>query len=97
MVCKLYEFLSNIGCEPDWPSIKRYHDTREESVEQLDIRYLFKRIVFMERALLALFNDKQLQGLHLMRKMTIAEAKEVRKMFDIKGKVHKFMLDGDES
>jgi hypothetical protein len=48
-----------------------------------------KRLIFIERALHFLFNDGQMKGLHLHKKLSLSEATELRKNYDLKHKLKK--------
>ena len=47
----------------------------------MDILYLLKRVGFLERALEVMFDEHQIKGIHLMRKLTLEEVKHNRKQF----------------
>ena len=47
----------------------------------MDVEYLLKRVSFLERALDVLLEDHQLKGVHLLKKLTLDEAKVYRKKF----------------
>ena len=47
----------------------------------MDVEYLLKRINFLERATEVLLEDHHLKGLHLLRKLSLEEAKVHRKTF----------------
>ncbi len=61
----LYSILKTLKINPDWKTLKYYHQTREEALKQLDILFLFKRVNFLEKSFSLLFSESQLKGLHL--------------------------------
>ena len=69
--------------------MKRYDDCREEIGKEFDVSFLFKRIIFLERAARVIFADHQFKGLHLHDKLTLEEAEKNRKHFNLKKKVKK--------
>lgn len=74
LCCKVYSILDKLGFHPNWKSIRRYEECMEEVTQQLDVKLLMQRLVFMERAMLFLFSDEQFKGLHLQEKLTLKEA-----------------------
>jgi hypothetical protein len=52
-----YKIGSFFGCGVTGSPMKIYNDCREELEKQLDVSYLIKRIIFLERALLVLFDE----------------------------------------
>jgi hypothetical protein len=54
------------------------NECREEIQKQLDVRFLFERLNFIEKSLNTLFSDNQNQFLHLQRRPTLKEASELR-------------------
>ena len=64
-----------------WERVRRYHHCRAEVLKQMDILYLLKRVGFLERALEVMFDEHQIKGIHLMRKLTLEEVKHNRKQF----------------
>ncbi len=67
----LYKILLYIGCKPEWKSCKEYDETNEEMAKQLDVLYLLKRVIFLERAVNSLLDEHQLKGIHLEEKLTL--------------------------
>ena len=82
-----YKFIKLLGCSPNWKTYKIFDDCKEEMVRQLDVVYLIKRIMLLERAILTLLDEHQVKGLHLQRKLTLEEVKKNRKNFNMKRKL----------
>lgn len=78
-----YSVISLFNCKCDWPTSKLYYECREEMVKQLDILFLYKRVVILERAIGTLLNEKQIQALHLYENPTLAEAKKYRRRYKL--------------
>lgn len=79
----LYALIGVFKCKCDWPTSKLYHECREEMVKQLDVLFLYKRVVILERAIGTLLNEKQIQALHLYENPTLAEAKRHRRRYKV--------------
>jgi hypothetical protein len=65
-------------------------------VKQLDVRYLLKRVFFLERVIKIFFQDHQWRALHLQEKMTLAEAKISRKEFKLKRRIFNHPITQNE-
>jgi hypothetical protein len=81
LVHLVYALVSAFGRCCNWKTAKLYHECREEMTKQLDILYLYKRVVLLERGLSTLLSERQLSALHLLDKPTLAEAKKTRRKY----------------
>jgi hypothetical protein len=61
--------------------MKKYHDCRIESMKQLDIGLLFKKIELFEQVSNIVLEDYHLRGLHMVPKPDIKEARKNRKRY----------------
>jgi hypothetical protein len=52
-------------------------------LKQLDIRYLLKRVNYLERAIEIMLEAHQLKGVHLLKAITLDEAKQQRRDFKL--------------
>ena len=59
-----YMLVSLLRCRYKWKTSKLFYDCREEMTKQLDISYLFKRLVILERGMETLLSDRQMRALH---------------------------------
>lgn len=62
---------------------------RMESMKQLDICLLFKKMDFLEQTTRIILEEHHLVGLHLYPKKTISEIKENRKQYLLQGLMYK--------
>jgi hypothetical protein len=77
-----YAIIDIFGLSCNWlPTTRLYHECREEMVKQVDVLYLMRRVVLLERAITTLMTVEQLRALHLMENKTLAEAKRDRRKF----------------
>ena len=61
---------------------------REEATEQMDIRYVIKRIQNLERVNNLLLKEHQIISASLSKPLTVDEAKRLRKITQYYGKVY---------
>jgi len=54
LICKVGNWF---GYLKDWMPIKKYEECSSEMEKQLDVGYLMKRLIFVERALLIIFDE----------------------------------------
>ena len=66
--------LSFIKCKPDWQLAERRHSIRKCMNNILDIVFMIKRADYLEKSIEILFEDHQLKGLHLWKRMSIEDA-----------------------
>jgi len=52
-------------------------------VRQLDVLFLFKRILLLEKSVSVIFSESQIKALHFQRKPTLDEAKRNRKRYKV--------------
>lgn len=50
-------------------------------IKQLDISYLFKRVVILERAINTILSPRQIRALHFFDNPTLEEAKKTRRLY----------------
>lgn len=81
------DFLGLFKIKPEWKQTDLFVKCSEEMENQLDIYYILKRLIFLERAVEIMFNDKQYPLLFLQNKMTIDEAEEIRKKHEMPAKL----------
>lgn len=67
----------------NWGAVKGYFKCREEVLKQIDVLYLLKRVTFLERATEILLDSHQLKGVHLLKHLSIDEAKKNRRNFKL--------------
>lgn len=82
-----YCVLDFLGIAPDWTIMRHFDDVREEIGKQLDLRLLLRKINFLEDCIGYVFEDYELQCLHLKGKMTLEEAEVIRKRFSSRKQV----------
>jgi hypothetical protein len=73
-----YLFFSKIGKPRQWPVVRYLTECREEIVNQLDVKALIKRIIFLEYCMTNLFEDYQLEGLQLQKPRRPREIANIR-------------------
>lgn len=66
-----YALVNMFGNCCSWKTAKLYHECREEMTKQLDILYLYKRVVLLERGMGTLLSEKQISALHLLEKPSL--------------------------
>lgn len=74
-------FKDKCGC--NWGAVKGYFKCRQEVLKQIDVLYLLKRVTFLERAIEILLDSHQLKGVHLLKHLSIEEAKRNRRNFKL--------------
>lgn len=74
----LYAFFKMIGRPRDWPAIAFLAECREEIVNQLDVKALVKRIIFLEYCMTNLFEDYQLEGLQIKKPKVPSDIAKIR-------------------
>lgn len=99
-----YCVLDFFGIAPNWNILRHFDEVREEIGKQLDLRLLLRKISFLEDCIGYVFEDYELQCLHLKGKMTLEEAEGIRKRFSsrkrmmkIKKKIEKKEREQNES
>ncbi len=55
--------------------------------KQLNIEYIFERLIFLENAIDTILEDHQLKGIYLQRRSNMDEAKRKRRNFKITKKI----------
>lgn len=75
----VYVVIDLFGCKCNWKTARLYYECRQEMTKQLDVLYLYKRVIFLQRAVSTIFSDQQLKALHLFQNFTLDEARQVRK------------------
>lgn len=63
-------FMRFLGRPLSTPALIYLHDCQKEILQQLDIRSLVKRVVFLEHCMHFVFEDYQLEGLQMKRPTT---------------------------
>jgi hypothetical protein len=84
-----YCVLDFFNIAPQWKIMKQFDDVREEIGKQLDLRLLIRKISFLEDCIGYIFEDYELECLHLKGKMTLEEAEAIRKRFSSRKKLLK--------
>jgi len=74
-----------------WERTREYHKMHKTVNKLIDILYLHKRLEFIERALEVLFDDHQIQMLHLMRNKTFSEAEHNYQLYQMKDNLSKII------
>jgi hypothetical protein len=74
----LYVLLSKIVEKVNWPFTRYIHECREEIHEQLDIKGLIKRMIFLEYAISYVLEDYHLAEMQLKRPVLPSEIKALR-------------------
>lgn len=77
----IYVLINIFKTKCNWKTSKLFHECREEMIKQLDIGYLFKRIVILERGLSTILTPRQLRALHFFENPTLEEAKKMRRLY----------------
>lgn len=81
----LYSFFNKLGCSISCcEGMRAFDECRKEVKKQFDVKLLIDRITFMERALKNIYSDHQFKALHLQKKMTISEARDMRELYSLK-------------
>lgn len=73
--------------EVKWKSMAKYHECRQEIQKQFDVCFLMRRVIFLERSLRVVLEDHQFKGLHLYEKMTLKEARQLRKFYKLRDRI----------
>lgn len=68
----------------NWKETQHYHRMHKTVAHLIDILYLYKRLEFLERALMMILEDHQIKVLHLMRHKTFEEAEEDYQRYEMK-------------
>jgi hypothetical protein len=76
-----YIVVNLFKCRCSWKTPKLFYECREEMTKQLDILYLFKRLVILERGLGTLLSERQIRALHFFDNPTFEEAKHTRRLY----------------
>ena len=66
--------LSFIKCKPDWQLAESRHSIRKSMNNILDTVFMIKRVDYLEKSIEILFEEHQLKGLHLWKRMSIEDA-----------------------
>lgn len=69
------------GFNPQWQKMEQYDRSLSEVRKQMDVRLIFKKILFTEKLASALLTPEQLTALHLQDKITISTAEEIRQNY----------------
>lgn len=69
------------GFNPQWQKMEQYDRSLIEVRKQMDVRLIFKKILFTEKLASALLTLEQLTALHLQDKITISTAEEIRQNY----------------
>jgi hypothetical protein len=67
----VYSLFNMLGKPPNWKLMQHFEDTREEVSKQIDFTFLIRRIQFLEESLTYIFDDYELNCLHLKKKLTL--------------------------
>lgn len=65
------DILARLPRKFQWKKVDEFRKCRSEMVNQLDVSYLLKRIVFLEQAIASILPEHQLKALFLTAKPTI--------------------------
>ena len=44
---QIFEWFTVLGCKLSWPEMEKIHEVREESTQQLDIRYIVNKLRYL--------------------------------------------------
>jgi hypothetical protein len=69
------------GLKPNWKKMEQYDKSLIEVRKQMDVRLIFKKILFTEKLASALLTPEQLTALHLQDKVSISTAEEIRRNY----------------
>lgn len=87
-----YSALRTLRVRCGWcKKVEFFFEARRETLKQLDVKFLFKKVHFLETAVTLLFSKPQLSGLLLQHTMTLSEARRLRKMYGVKRDVARFL------
>ncbi len=77
----MYILLKLVHFEPKWEKMQQYDKSLTEVRKQMDVRLIFKKILFTERLAHVLLTPSQVTALHLQDKITISQAEEIRQNY----------------
>lgn len=78
-----YVFLKKVGFNCEWPPLLKYaKECRAEILQQLDVKALLKRIIFIEHCLNYMIEDYQLDALQIKKPTKPHEIKKIRQKFE---------------
>ena len=73
-------FLDFIKVEPDWPKTQKYIDISHETICQLDVTYILRKLMFVDAVLSKLMEKHELETICMREKPTVEKVKEERNM-----------------
>ena len=85
----LYDWMDSLGCKVSWHEMERIHRAREEATEQMDVRYLIKKIERFEHVNGLLLKERNLICTNLSQPPTLDRIRKMRKITQYYDKVIK--------
>lgn len=75
----IFDWIALFACQkPEWKGCKEMDETREEAILMIDVETFFKRLEFLEKAIVSETNPNVLVCLSLIEPDSIEEAKKKR-------------------
>ena len=91
-----YPFYFFFGSCDSWQTMRKIREIKDETISQLDVALLMKKLFFLEKSVELLLPEHYAQLLKAQRKPTLSEAENSRKKYRLFNQLEKEFFDQDK-